>query len=46
MRLLVVEDNAQLGYEISDAAYGVDLDSGTFVSELLSKTMDIDFDGI
>ena len=35
-----------LGYEISDAAYGVDLDPGTFVSELLSKTMDIDFDGI
>jgi len=35
-----------LSDEISDAAYGMDLYPGAFVRELLSQTMDIDFDGI
>jgi hypothetical protein len=35
-----------LGDEISDAAYGVNLDFGALIGELLSETVDIYFDGI
>src|SRR5580692_314894 len=35
-----------LGYEVSDAAYCVDVYPCTFVGELLSQTMNINLDGI